>query len=155
MTILVIAEHNDAQLKSSTLNALKAAFELGSDVDVLVAGQSCEGAVKQAAAVAGVRKVLVAQGEAFNHCLPEALTDAVLAAQQAGGYSHILFTENTPRSYRELHHWHQGMHLARTYNKFFIKFLHIQKSSELSSAYHIGTSIIMPQQPGSSHIGNQ
>ena len=83
MTILVIAEHNDAQLKSSTLNALKAAFELGSDVDVLVAGQSCEGAVKQAAAVAGVRKVLVAQGEAFNHCLPEALTDAVLAAQQA------------------------------------------------------------------------
>ena len=95
MTILVIAEHNDAQLKSSTLNALKAAFELGSDVDVLVAGQSCEGAVKQAAAVAGVRKVLVAQGEAFNHCLPEALTDAVLAAQQAGGYSHILFTAGT------------------------------------------------------------
>ena len=95
MTILVIAEHNDAQLKSSTLNALKAAFELGSDVDVLVAGQSCEGAVKQAAAVAGVRKVLVAQGEAFNHCLPEALTDVVLAAQQAGGYSHILFTAGT------------------------------------------------------------
>ena len=95
MTILVIAEHNDAQLKSSTLNALKAAFELGSDVDVLVAGQSCEGAVKQAAAVAGVRKVLVAQGEAFNHCLPEALSDAVLAAQQAGGYSHILFTAGT------------------------------------------------------------
>ena len=87
MTILVIAEHSDAQLKSSTLNTLKAAFELGSEVDVLVAGQNCEGAVKQAASVTGVHKVLVAEGEAFNHCLPEALTDAVLAAQQAGSYS--------------------------------------------------------------------
>ena len=86
MTILVIAEHSDAQLKSSTLNTLKAAFELGSEVDVLVAGQNCEGAVKQAASVTGVHKVLVAEGEAFNHCLPEALTDAVLAAQQAGSY---------------------------------------------------------------------
>ena len=81
MTILVIAEHSDAQLKSSTLNTLKAAFELGSEVDVLVAGQNCEGAVKQAASVTGVHKVLVAEGEAFNHCLPEALTDAVLAAR--------------------------------------------------------------------------
>ena len=95
MTILVIAEHSDAQLKSSTLNTLKAAFELGSEVDVLVAGQNCEGAVKQAASVTGVHKVLVAEGEAFNHCLPEALTDAVLAAQQAGSYSHILFTAGT------------------------------------------------------------
>ena len=104
MTILVIAEHSDAQLKSSTLNTLKAAFELGSEVDVLVAGQNCEGAVKQAASVTGVHKVLVAEGEAFSHCLPEALTDAclpealtdaVLAAQQAGSYSHILFTAGT------------------------------------------------------------
>lgn len=95
MTILVIAEHNDAQLKSSTLNALKAAFELGSEVDVLVAGHQCDGAAKAAAAVAGVRKVLVADDPALGHCLPEALTDAVLAAQCAGGYSHILFAAGT------------------------------------------------------------
>lgn len=95
MTILVIAEHNDAQLKSSTLNALKAAFELGNEVDVLVAGHQCEGAAKAAAAVAGVRKVLVADNQALGHCLPEALTDAVLAAQSAGGYSHVLFAAGT------------------------------------------------------------
>lgn len=95
MTILVIAEHNDAQLKSSTLNALKAAFELGSEVDVLVAGHQCDGAAKAAAAIAGVRKVLVADDPALGHCLPEALTDAVQAAQCAGGYSHILFAAGT------------------------------------------------------------
>lgn len=95
MTVLVIAEHNDAHLKSSTLNALKAAFEINSEVDVLVVGFHCEGAAKEAAAVAGVRKVVLVDGEAFAHCLPEVLTDAVVAAQKAGAYTHILFTAGT------------------------------------------------------------
>ena len=47
MSILVIAEHDNAHLKSSTLNALKAAFELGSEVDVLVAGCGCRAAAER------------------------------------------------------------------------------------------------------------
>lgn len=95
MTILVIAEHDNAQLKSSTLNALTAAQAIGGDIDVLVAGFNCQGAAKAASEVAGVRKVLVADAAGFDHCLPEALTDVVVAAQAAGSYSHILFTAGT------------------------------------------------------------
>lgn len=96
MTILVIAEHDNAQLKSSTLSTLKAAFEIGGDVDVLVAGFNCADAAKATAAVPGVRKVFSVDGQAFDHCLPEALTDAVLAAVKAEGeVSHILFAAGT------------------------------------------------------------
>ena len=52
MTILVIAEHDNAQLKSSTLNALTAAQAIGGDIDVLVAGFNCQGAAKAASEVA-------------------------------------------------------------------------------------------------------
>ena len=95
MSILVIAEHDNAHLKSSTLNALKAAFELGSEVDVLVAGCGCRAAADEAAKCAGVRKVLVADAPELDHSLPEAVSDAVLAAQAAGSYSHILFAAGT------------------------------------------------------------
>lgn len=95
MTILVIAEHDGAQIKSSTLSALKAALELDSEVDVLVAGFQCEDAAKAAAAVTGVRKVLLADAPALDHSMPEALTDAVVCAQSLGSYSHILFASGT------------------------------------------------------------
>ncbi len=95
MQILVIAEHDNAQLKSSTLNALTAAFAVAGDVDVLVAGASCSGAASAAAACVGVRKVLVADDVTLAHQLPEAMTDVVVAAAKAGGYSHIFFTSGT------------------------------------------------------------
>lgn len=95
MTILVIAEHDNAQLKSSTLSALKAAFEIGSEVDVLVAGSGCRTVAEALAAVPGVSKVLLVDAPALDHCLPEALCDAVQTIQQTGSYSHILFTAGT------------------------------------------------------------
>ncbi len=60
MSILVIAEHDNAALKPSTLNTIAAAHEIGGDVAVLVAGSGCAAVVKAAAAVSGVKKVLVA-----------------------------------------------------------------------------------------------
>ncbi len=95
MTILVIAEHDNAQIKSSTLSALKAAFEIGSEVEVLVAGSGCRTVAEALSVVPGVRKVLLVDASALDHCLPEALCDAVQAVQQAGSYSHILFTAGT------------------------------------------------------------
>ncbi len=88
MSILVIAEHDNAVLKAATLNAVTAATQLGDDVQVLVAGHSC-GAVAQAAAqVAGVKKVLVADAPHYARQLAENL--AALVVGLAGGYSHIL-----------------------------------------------------------------
>ncbi|WP_397476138.1 electron transfer flavoprotein subunit alpha/FixB family protein [Pusillimonas sp.] len=89
MSILVIAEHDNADLKGATLNAVAAAQKLGDDVHVLVMGQGVQAVADQAAKVAGVGKVLLADGPALAEGLAENLAAQVLAVAQ--GYSHILF----------------------------------------------------------------
>lgn len=93
MTILVIAEHDNASLKASTLNTLAAAQQIGGDIDVLVAGSACGAAAEAAAAVVGVRQVLVADAAAYEHQLAENL--AKLVSDLAGDYSHVLASAST------------------------------------------------------------
>jgi electron transfer flavoprotein alpha subunit len=89
MTILVIAEHDNAQLKGATLNTVAAASKLGGDIHVLVAGNGAKAVADQAAQVAGVAKVLLADGAALAEGLAENVAAQVLAV--ASDYSHILF----------------------------------------------------------------
>lgn len=88
MSILVIAEHDNAALKSATLNAITAATQLGADISVLVAGHNCGAVAAAAAQVAGVKKVLVADAPHYDHQLAENV--AALVVGLAGGYTHIL-----------------------------------------------------------------
>ncbi len=87
--ILVVAEHDNASLKGATLNTITAAKACGGDVHVLVAGHNAGGAAAAAAQVAGVAKVLHADGAQFAHSLAENVAGQVLAL--ASAYSHILF----------------------------------------------------------------
>ncbi|HWI83579.1 electron transfer flavoprotein subunit alpha/FixB family protein [Ramlibacter sp.] len=89
MTSLVIAEHDNATLKPSTLNTVTAAAQCGGDVHVLVAGHNAGEAAKAASQIAGVAKVIHADAEHFAHGLAENVAAQVLAI--AGNYSHILF----------------------------------------------------------------
>ena len=89
MTTLVIAEHDNATLKGATLNTVAAALQMGGDVHVLVAGANAGAAAAAAAQIAGVAKVLHAEGEQFAHGLAENVAAQVLAV--ASAYSHILF----------------------------------------------------------------
>jgi electron transfer flavoprotein alpha subunit len=89
MTTLVIAEHDNAQLKGATLNTIAAAAKIGGDVHVLVAGSNARAVADEAAQAAGVAKVLLADGAPFADGLAENLAAQVLAV--ASGYSHILF----------------------------------------------------------------
>ena len=89
MTALVIAEHDNASIKGATLNTVTAALACGGDVHVLVAGHNAGAAAAQAAQIAGVSKVIHADGEGFAHGLAENVAAQVLAI--AGNYSHILF----------------------------------------------------------------
>ncbi len=89
MTALVIAEHDNASIKAATLNAVTAAKACGGDVHVLVAGEGAGAAAAAAAQIAGVAKVLHADGAALKDGLAENLAAQVLAV--AGGYSHLLF----------------------------------------------------------------
>ena len=88
MTVLVIAEHDNATLKGATLNTVTAALACGGDVHVLVAGQNAGAAAAAAAQVAGVAKVLHADGASLAHGLAENVAAQVVALAQ--GYSHIL-----------------------------------------------------------------
>jgi electron transfer flavoprotein alpha subunit len=85
---LVIAEHDNASLKSATLNTVAAAQKIGGDIHVLVAGHDAAGAAKAAASIAGVSKVLHA--EASHLAKPTAETIAALTVSLAAPYSHIL-----------------------------------------------------------------
>ena len=89
MTILVIAEHDNASLKPATLNTVTAALQCGSEVHVLVAGHKAAGAAAAAAQVAGVAKVLHVDDKALAHGLAENLS--VQIAALAYTYSHLLF----------------------------------------------------------------
>jgi len=89
MTSLVIAEHDNASIRPSTLNTVTAAAQCGGEVHVLVAGHNAGEAAKAASQIAGVAKVIHADGEQLAHGLAENVAAQVLAI--AGNYSHILF----------------------------------------------------------------
>lgn len=93
MTILIIAEHNNLQLKADTAKTLTAALAIGGDIHILVAGQNCQAVATEAAALQGVGKVLVADDALYQHQLAEDI--AALVMSVAAGYSHILASATT------------------------------------------------------------
>jgi electron transfer flavoprotein alpha subunit len=93
MPVLVIAEHDNASLKSATLHTLTAAQAIGGDIHLLVAGAQCRGAAEAGAKLAGVAKVLVAENAAYAHPLAEDLS--ALIVPLAKGYSHVLAPAST------------------------------------------------------------
>jgi electron transfer flavoprotein alpha subunit len=88
MSILVIAEHDNTELKGGTLNTVAAAQKIGGDITVLVAGEGCKAVAEAAAKVEGVSKVLLADNAAYGHFLAENM--AGLVSDLAGDYSHVL-----------------------------------------------------------------
>ena len=93
MSIIVVAEHDNKTLKTATLNAVTAALELGSEVNLLVAGRNSGAAATAAANIAGVAKVLHADAPHYEHALAEEL--APLAVACGADASHILAPATT------------------------------------------------------------
>ena len=88
MAILVLAEHDNRQLKPGVTNAVAAAQKIGGEIHLLVAGTGCSEAASAAAQVAGVTKVLCADATHYAGGSPENL--APLLVGMAGNYSHML-----------------------------------------------------------------
>ena len=93
MSVLVIAEHDNAELKAGTFNTVTAAKAMGDDIVVLVAGSDCAAVADAAAKIEGVSKVLLAQDGAMEHFLAENVADLLVSL--ADGYSHILAPAST------------------------------------------------------------
>ena len=88
MAALVIAEHDNQSLKVATLNAVAAALQCSSEVDVLVAGSGADAAASAAAQIAGVRKVIQVDAASLADQLAEPLAAQIVAI--ANSYSYIL-----------------------------------------------------------------
>ena len=95
MTILVIADHSNSQLKSTTANTVAAARCIGGDIVVLVAGQNCLDAANQASHLDGITRVICIDNERLCNQLPETLSEAVLASIAKVGATHVLFSSAT------------------------------------------------------------
>jgi len=92
MKILVVAEHDNATLKGSTLNTLTAASRIG-PTNILVAGSKCAGVANEASKLSGVSKILLSENEKYANPLAETLTPLVLNLAQ--DYTHILAPATT------------------------------------------------------------
>src|SRR5690242_1489772 len=92
MSVLLIAEHDNATLKPATLHAMTAAKKLG-DVDILVAGKGCKPVADAAAKIAGVKKILLADDAAYEQQLAENV--AALVVKLAPAYTHVLACSTT------------------------------------------------------------
>ena len=93
MSILVFCDHDNGLVGAATLNAVSAALQIGGDIHLLVAGDTSGTIATQAAVVAGVAKVLVADGAEYAHGLAENL--APLICDLASQYSHVMAPATT------------------------------------------------------------
>ena len=93
MSTLVVAEHDNAELKPVTLVVVAAASAIGGDIDILVAGGGCSAVADEAAKIVCVSKVLLADNDAYTHQLAENI--APLVAELGAGYTHVLAAHTT------------------------------------------------------------
>ena len=93
MSILVVAEHDNNEIKGSTLNTVTAASEIGGDVSVLVAGSESSSAAEQASKIAGISSVIHVDDPIYKNFLAEDLGNLVVSI--ADGFNYILAPATT------------------------------------------------------------
>ena len=93
MSILVIAEHDNTNLKGSTLNTVSAAGSLNSDIHVLVAGSGIENVVSESQTLDGVSKIISCDNEAYMNFIAEDLSALIVSI--SNNYSHVLAPATT------------------------------------------------------------
>ena len=93
MSVLLIAEHNNKELKAFTLNAITAASQIDSDVHALVIGNNCAEAAKAASELPLVKKVITVEASHYENFLAENFAPVIL--KLSDNYSHIVCSANT------------------------------------------------------------
>ena len=93
MSVLVIAEHDNDEVRTATLNAVTAAGEIDTDIDLLVAGSGCAGVADECSSIQGVTRILLADDPVYEHDLPENLSPLVQSLAER--YSHVLAPAST------------------------------------------------------------
>ena len=93
MSILILAEHNNEEVKSSTLNTISAALKISSDIEVLVVGSNTEGICKEISNYQNIKKVLSLNNTDYKHAIAEKIEPVIMSI--ADNYSHIFAPATT------------------------------------------------------------
>ena len=93
MNSIIIAEHDNIELKPNTLNTVTAANQLDFPIDILVIGSDCQGVAEEAAQISNVRNVLVVNQETYEHQLAEEIAPVIKSV--SADYSHIFCPSST------------------------------------------------------------
>ena len=93
MSILILAEHNNEEVKSSTLNTIAAASKISSDIEVLVVGSNTEGICKEISNYQNIKKVLSLNNTEYEHAIAEKIEPVIMSI--ADNYSHIFAPATT------------------------------------------------------------
>ncbi len=93
MSVLLIAEHNNKELRPFTLNAITAASQIDSELHVLVIGHNCSDVAKKTSEIPEVKKVLHTEGSHYENFIAENFTPVIVKASE--NYSHIICSANT------------------------------------------------------------
>ena len=93
MSILVIAEHDNSNLKGSTLNTITAASLLDGQISLLIAGSNMNSVVEEAQTIDGVSKILTCDSYSYSNSIAEDLSSLIIA--NSDGYTHILAPATT------------------------------------------------------------
>ena len=93
MSVLLISEHNNKELKPFTLNAITAASKINEDVHVLVLGHNSDSVAKSVSEVPNVKKVVHINDTIYENYLAENYTSAIINLSK--DYSHVMCSANT------------------------------------------------------------
>ena len=93
MSILVIAEHDNSNLKGSTLNTITAASLLDGEISLLIAGSNMNSVLEEAQTIDGVSKILTCDSDSYSNSIAEDLSSLIIA--NSDGYTHILAPATT------------------------------------------------------------
>jgi len=93
MSVLLIAEHNNKELRPFTYNAVSAASKIDEDLHILILGNKSEAVAKSASEIPNVKKVIQVDNEIYENFIAENYTSAII--KHADPYSHIVCSANT------------------------------------------------------------
>ena len=93
MSVLVLAEHDNIEIKSSSLNTIGAASQIDQDIDVLLIGSSCEDLANKIVNIQNVKKVIVVDGPQYQNPIAENIAPIIISLSD--NYSHILAPATT------------------------------------------------------------
>jgi len=93
MSILILAEHNNEEVKSSTLNTISAASKISSDIEVLVVGSNTDGICNEISNYQNIKKVLSVNNTDYEHAIAEKIEPVIMSI--ADNYSHIFAPATT------------------------------------------------------------